>query len=110
MASSASAASMEKLHEQLASIFTKTLKMYEARLLMADSPEVDEDLVQKLLEMSEPNPAMLNAISKFLKDNDIMYSKDEIDELSDQQKRLADLKKRRGNSVAVSDLKLVENE
>jgi hypothetical protein len=51
---------------------------------------------------------MLSAISKFLKDNEIMYDSEEIDQLSSTQRRLAEMKKKRGNVVTLDNIPLAE--
>lgn len=52
---------------------------------------------------TEPSPAMLSAITKFLKDNDIGMSKEDAEELSGLERRLAE--KRKGMNIR--DLRVV---
>lgn len=79
------------LHARLAQAFTKVLEDYEV------NPEV------------EPNPAMLGAISKFLKDNSIAFDTEEIEVLSGTAQRLADRRKNRQGLTSLTDLRVVEN-
>ena len=91
------------LHSLLAKVFTKTLEKYlkELEVLdkLADGEEFeDELLVAMLAEMKEPNPAMLSALSKFLKDNDIGMDSDAVEELNSTERRLAESRARRAAS------------
>ena len=100
------------LHAKLAIIFTKVLETYEARLDMAQTAktaeELSDEMVSALLDANlEPSPAMLSAISKFLKDNDIAFDSDEISKLSDTEERLKARRKRRGELVNLTDLRVV---
>ncbi len=82
-----------ELHSLLTKVFKAALNKYESQI-----------------EDSDPNPAMLSAVSKFLKDNDIMYDSSEIDELSNQQRRINALREaRKGKLVSISDIPAVEN-
>lgn len=102
---------MDGLHAKLTAIFAKTLKLYESRLVVAELANVeniDKEVIDRLMQTVEPNPAMLSAIAKFLKDNDIMYTPDEVEELTAQQQRLSDLKNRRAGNLSLDDLPAVE--
>lgn len=79
------------LHSQLARVFRLTLVKYERALEALDkdpSDEISNDLIEALVEMQEPNPAMLSAISKFLKDNEIGFDSEELENLNSTQRRL----------------------
>ncbi len=80
------------LHAKLAQTFTEILEAYE-----------------KQDEATEPNPAMLGAISKFLKDNSIAFDSEEIDVLSGTAQRLADRRANRQGIAHLSDLRVVDN-
>lgn len=99
------------LHSALTRVFSQLLMKYEKQLIAIETlnPEqVSEDMLEVLMELGEPNPAMLGAISKFLKDNSIMYDSEEVDKLSSQARRLKELKaKRGGNVVSLTDVPAV---
>ncbi len=102
------------LHSALTRVFTGVLKKYEKQLEIANNIDISEDIegdmIQALIETSEPSPAMLGAVAKFLKDNDIMYDRDEVEELSAHQRRLNALKEaRRGKVVNMADIPLVDH-
>lgn len=82
---------MATIHSKLAKIFTKVLEKYERGMQALDdipADQIEEDMLDALLEIQEPSPAMLSAIAKFLKDNDIGLDTEEVDELNSTQKRL----------------------
>lgn len=102
------------LHAKLARIFTQVLDTYERRLDTMNRPddtvEMTEEMVSALLDANlEPSPAMLGAISKFLKDNMIAFDSEEIDVLSGTAQRLADRRSNRKGLVNLTDLRVVEN-
>lgn len=102
------------LHAKLARIFTQVLETYERRLETMhqadDAVELTEDMVAALLNANlEPSPAMLGAISKFLKDNSIAFDSEEIDVLSGTAQRLADRRTNRKGLVNLTDLRVVDN-
>lgn len=86
-----------KLHVTLTNVFIKVLEKYEADLTVSDE-EIDDEVAETILA-TEPNPAMLSAISKFLKDNEIMYDTEELNKLSATERRLQELKQARGSKV-----------
>jgi acetylornithine/succinyldiaminopimelate/putrescine aminotransferase len=105
------------LHSTLSRVFIKVLEKYEMQLAVIDKFNerdeagdfvADEFMAAAILELGDPNPAMLSAISKFLKDNEIMYDSEEIDQLSSTQRRLAEMKKKRGNVVTLDNIPLAE--
>lgn len=101
------------LHDTLARVFQRVLERYEKNYEALDQmqkEEVSDEMVELLSTIQEPNPAMLSAVSKFLKDNDIMYDTEEVNKLSAQERRLKEKRERRGNVVSFSDMPLVENE
>lgn len=106
-----------KLHSTLTTVFIRVLEKYEMQLAVlekfgerGDDGEVlaDEFMAAAILELGEPNPAMLSAISKFLKDNEIMYDSEELDQLSATQRRLEEMRKKRGNVVSLNNLPAVD--
>lgn len=117
----AKGASTEKelgvLHAGLTRIFTKVLKNYEDKLDLATKTiedmqdELEEDLLGALVSLNvEPSPAMLSAMSKFLKDNEITFDSEELDELSVLEQRLQDKKKNRPDFSNVTQLPLTGTE
>ena len=100
------------LHAQVALVFDKVLKTYEKRLDILENIKTDELTEEALnLLMSEsnmPSPAMLSAITKFLKDNEISFDTKEIEHLSATQERLNARKAKRGKLADLTTLSLVE--
>lgn len=96
------------LHNTLTKVFTKVLQGYE-RQLDAEL-DVEADMIDELVDSGVTiNPAMLTAISKFLKDNEVMFDSEEIDELSSLERRLQDKKKQRDNVVSLKNIQEVGN-
>ena len=90
------------LHVTLTKVFARVLEKYEKQMQALDRidpADLQEDMIEELLNMQEPNPAMLGAISKFLKDNEIMYDTEELTAMSAQERRLKDLRAARGSKV-----------
>jgi hypothetical protein len=104
---------MGTMHSLLAQIYIKTLEKYERQLVALDTipeGEFEAEMLEQLLAIQEPNPAMLSAISKFLKDNDIMYDSEDVDKLSSQERRLQELRANRGAKVvSLRDLPKADN-
>lgn len=104
---------MGGMHSMLAKVFNRVLQKYERDLEVLDKFStrdgsgdlvVDDLMVAMLAEIGEPNPAMLSAIAKFLKDNDIGMDSEEIEQLNSTERRLADRRAARakaGVSLAV---------
>lgn len=96
------------LHAKVADVFLKVLRRYEDRLDKIDTmdpAEFESEVLEELFsENAMPNPAMLSAVTKFLKDNDIGFDTQKMAELSDQERRLAERKERRGNIVNLTTL------
>ncbi len=83
--------SLGNLHNKVTELFVKVLDEYES------TPEL-------------ANPAMLGAITKFLKDNSISLESEALDELSEMEERLAAKKRNRPNLKAVTTLPLIVND
>lgn len=101
------------LHDKLTALFTKILARYEAKLDAADALDM-EDVGSELLEalMDDnimPSPAMLSAVAKFLKDNEITMETEAVNELSAMEERLAAKKKARPSLASVTQLPLQNN-
>lgn len=87
-----------RLHAQLAKVFCKVLEKYEADLSALESidrDKIEEDMLSALMEIKEPNPAMLSAISKFLKDNDIGVDSQALEDLNSTARRLEERREAR---------------
>ena len=79
------------VHAQLAKVFTKVLTRYEQKL-----DELTEDkLAEEMLDEFEPSPAMLSAIAKFLKDNEIGLDSEEVETLNATERRLKEQREKR---------------
>lgn len=92
-----------KLHDRLADVFIRVLERYETRMKAPSQEDLEADMLDEILEF-EPSPAMLSAIAKFLKDNEIGIDVDQQDKLSATQMRLDDLKNRRAGRADVTSL------
>ena len=102
---SANEAALGDLHAKVAGVFTKILDVYSERL---ENTVVDAD--GDPLPQEDPNPAMMGAITKFLKDNAIAFDAEEVAELSDTEQRLAQRRKHRANLINLTNLKVVDND
>ena len=93
------------LHGKLAKSMLSALESSDTAqdLLTAYGEELPIEVIQFLTKLSSNNPALLTAVSKFLKDNDITCSIEESHELSELEIRLANKRKRVGNVVPIHD-------
>lgn len=102
------------LHSLLAKVFEKTLQKYLKTLEAVDKLDGDELenelVIAAIAAIGEPNPAMLSALSKFLKDNEIGLDSEEVDQLNATQRQLQDARERRRKAgVDLSVVPLVGN-
>ncbi len=100
------------LHASVARVFEKVLATYEKRLDVLENINTEE-LTDEVLGMlmsadTMPSPAMLSAVTKFLKDNEIAFDTQEIEHLSATQERLNARKAKRGSLASLTTLALVE--
>ena len=113
MAKAASQSKMNSLHDRVADVFLAVLKRYEIRMEIADMynagdialdpEEVSAEVLEKLLSDGHmPNAAMMAAITKFLKDNEILFEKEKIDELSEHARALEERRKNRPNLATLT--------
>ena len=97
-----------RMHSTLARVMQRTLDKYLTSLEALeklDADAVEDELLQELMKISEPNPAMLSAISKFLKDNDIGLDSDEVEELNGTARSLAEKRAaRRQAGLSLTDI------
>ena len=102
------------LHARVATVFTKVLETYEKRLDVLDNIKTEE-LTEEVLSMlmaadTMPSPAMLSAITKFLKDNEIAFDTGEIEALSATEERLTARRAKRQGITRLTNLALVEDQ
>lgn len=103
------------LHRVLTTVFQKTLDTYlqkiEKEQELLNSEDLEEEFLASLLEKGfEPNPAMLGAITKFLKDNEIAFDDADIDKLSKTEEALMKRREARSNVTQLRTLKAVGDE
>lgn len=103
------------LHKVLTTVFQRTLDNYiakiEAEAKLLDSGDLEDELLASILEKGfEPNPAMLGAITKFLKDNEIAFDDEDINKLSKTEQALKDRREARSNVTQLRTLKAVGDE
>lgn len=83
----------------------RALKASDAAVELLD--EFGEELpgpVQAFLnKQAEANPALLTAVSKFLKDNNITCAIEDSKEMSELEERLSKKRKRVGNVVPITE-------
>lgn len=106
--------SLGKLHSKLTEVFIRVLNRYEDRLAVMTAVregnaevtgEIESEVLDELFnEGAMPNPAMLGAISKFLKDNEISFDTEQVNELGSLERRLKEQREKRGNVVSLSNL------
>lgn len=100
------------LHAKITEVFIKVLERYEMRLDAIeeiDPKEMESEVLEALFEEGAmPNPAMLSAVTKFLKDNDIGFDTERLNELSDQERRLQERRERRKDFAELSTLRVVD--
>lgn len=98
----ATSGTMGALHQKMAVILTRVLENYEKKL-------DEETLVDELLVEFEPSPAMMAVIAKFLKDNQIEFEAEEVNELGALEKRLAAKKTERPRFATITNLDVAGN-
>jgi hypothetical protein len=110
---SANEKALGALHAKITEVFQKVLARYEARLDVLDTinpADIEDEVLREIMEDGAmPNPAMLSAITKFLKDNEISFDTEQLTELSDQERRLAERREKRTNLASLSHLQVVGN-
>lgn len=94
------------LHGALARAMIQQLKSTDDAAALIDEyhDELPGDVLAFLEKQSSANPALLSAITKFLKDNNITCSIEDSDEMSELAQRLANKPVRKvGNVVPFAD-------
>lgn len=86
-----------KLHAKVAQVMLKALESSDTAGLLLDEfmDELPEKVVDFLEKQVTVNPALLQAVTKFLKDNEVTCQIDEDESMSDLQKRLAEKRTRK---------------
>lgn len=95
---------LAQLHSQLAATMTKSLQQNEwaQNLLDEYAEELPRAVVKFLEAASASNPALMAAVSKFLKDNEITCQPDDSEELSELAQTLKN-KPRRVSGIPHTD-------
>ncbi len=104
----ASQSKMNQLHDAVADVFLRVLSRYNEQLDTLDnlkqsdldemSDTFKEDVLSELFrEGAMPSPAMLSAMTKFLKDNEVTFEKEKLEEISAQQRALEEKRRHRPN-------------
>lgn len=100
-----------EVHSKVASLMTNVLDNYNAaakknrELIEAAVPDADPAKT-KLVAVQEPSPAFLNAVTKFLKDNEVTAASDEGAGTDELAKALDQNRKNRGKVVGLADIPL----
>lgn len=94
-----------ELHGRLAKAMLSALSSSEqaSSLLQEYSDELPEAVVVFLGNLSDANPSLLTAVSKFLKDNSITCAIEDNNEMSELEKRLISKRKRIGNVIPITE-------
>lgn len=104
-----------RLHSKLTTVFERVLERYLRRLEVQENVSVsDQEFEQELLDeifddSKLPNPAMLNAVAAFLKQNEIRFDDEKVGKLNALQAALDERKQRRANIIQLSQLKPVDD-
>jgi hypothetical protein len=94
------------LHERVADMFLKIIEKHNKMMDVMDGmvegnldkDTVTDEVLNSFIEQGAmPSPAMMSAITKFLKDNEIMFEREKIEEVSAQQRALEERKRQRPN-------------
>jgi isocitrate dehydrogenase len=102
----ASQSRMFLLHERVADMFLKIIEKHNKMMDVMDGmvegnldkDTVTDEVLNAFIEQGAmPSPAMMSAITKFLKDNEIMFEREKIEEVSAQQRALEERKRQRPN-------------
>lgn len=111
MSKAASKQSMQSLHNKVAQVFEKVLNTYSKRLDAIENIDMDsigDDMLQELFnDGAIPNPAMLNAVTAFLKNNEIKFDSEEVGRVSALQEALEKRREARSNVTSLTSLKAV---
>lgn len=95
-----------ELHGKLAKAMLKALNASDEAVFLLDEHGADlpTPVYQYLEKQAGANPALLTAVTKFLKDNSITCAVEDSTEMTDLQQRLSDKKRRRvGNVIPIEE-------
>ena len=96
------------LHAKLAAVFLKVLEKYEANLdAEVTGDNIADDMIAEVMADAMPNPAMLNAVAAFLKNNEIRFDDEQIGKISALKQSLEERRKNRANVVELRNVKAV---
>ncbi len=88
---------MAKLHKKLTEKMLDALSASDSAIgLLSTYPDLPNPVKEHLKKEADANPALLQAVSKFLKDNDITCLPEESEKMSELERRLK-LKRSVGN-------------
>ena len=111
MSKAATKGDLKRLHMKVAAVFEKVLERYTQRLdalECVDISDVEDDVLKELFDDGAiPNPAMLNAITAFLKNNEIRFENEQVAKVSALQEALDKRRAERGNIASLSTLRAV---
>jgi len=99
---------MGALHSALTAIFTRVLQDYHTKLdavdALAEQEIENEVLAAVFADGFTPSPAILSAVAKFLKDNEITVDTGELDELNALEEDLKSRRSARPDYKKVTDV------
>ncbi len=105
--SKASETELAKLHGKVAQTMIEALdnQSVATALVIEYGAELPDEVLAFLKKVQTPNPALLTAVSKFLKDNDITAALDDSDTMTELEKRL---QSKRNRTRTVQDVPFVD--
>lgn len=94
-----------ELHGRLAKAMLSALESSDSAIVLLEqfSEELPEPVAVFLEKQASYNPALLTAITKFLKDNSITCSIEDNEEISELEKRLKDKRRKSVGNVVTFD-------
>lgn len=94
-----------ELHGKLAQSMLRALNAADDAQILLDnhSDELPDAVVDFLEKQAGASPALLTAISKFLKDNDITCATEDSETMTDLEKRLQNKSRKRVGNVVTLD-------
>lgn len=106
MANKATDKQLGELHGRLAKAMLKALDASDEAGFLLDEhgPELPAPVYAYLEKQAGASPALLTAITKFLKDNEITCAIEDSEEMTDLEQRLSDKRRRRvGNVIPIDE-------
>ena len=101
-----------ELHSKVADVMLNALDAYDEveKLVVEREQEKEDGTTIVTIEAREPSAALLGAITKFLKDNEITCNSAEAEGMTDLQKKLIEKRAKRGKVVGLDGLPIQEPE